>query len=219
MPRKRKNRRRQQKVAKNQGFASGMPLTRFAKLRYTEMVPINGSELGGLQEFQFRANNVHDPNVAIGGHQPMGYDQWTQLYNHYTVVGSKITIHAMSQRSNTDQPSVVGVYLGDDTAIPYADLEGFIESNKGTYKMLSQYPDHAKNLTCSFSAKRFFNLDDVKDNYSRIGAPVDEGPPEEAIYTIYHAPAFPGNPSLSANLVVTIEYAVIFSEPKDLLQS
>lgn len=42
--------------------------------------------------FLFRGNGLFDPDYQVGGQQPMGFDQWSTLYRHYRVLGSKIEV-------------------------------------------------------------------------------------------------------------------------------
>jgi len=47
----------------------------------------------------------YDPEVALGGHQPRGFDQFTDVYNTFTVLGSKISVSWMYE--GYDGPSSV----------------------------------------------------------------------------------------------------------------
>jgi len=38
---------------------------------------------------QIRANDLYDPEVALGGHQPRGFDDFMKIYDKFTVTGSK----------------------------------------------------------------------------------------------------------------------------------
>ena len=57
----------------------------------------------------------------------------------------------------------------------------------------------------TFSAKKFFNVANVLDNISRIGAPRTANPSEKAFFAM--------------SILVTVEYIVVFSEPRELAQS
>ena len=43
------------------------------------------------QQFQLRANGMFDPQTAVGGHQPRGFDEFMEAYDMFTVMGSKIS--------------------------------------------------------------------------------------------------------------------------------
>lgn len=40
----------------------------------------------------FRNNSIYDPDGTGIGHQPLGYDQWSQFYGRYRVIGAKYRI-------------------------------------------------------------------------------------------------------------------------------
>jgi len=65
-------------------FADQPPFLK-AKLRYSCQVQAVHAE-GSPNHFEFRANGMYDPEVAVGGHQPYGFDQLTARYQHWTVV-------------------------------------------------------------------------------------------------------------------------------------
>lgn len=46
--------------------------------------------------FSIRGNGAYDPEVTLGGHSPMGFDQWAQLYQNYRVHACKITLNLVS---------------------------------------------------------------------------------------------------------------------------
>lgn len=48
--------------------------------------------LGGGVERIFRANGMYDPEVSVGGHQPMRFDEMSNFYNHFTVLSSTMSV-------------------------------------------------------------------------------------------------------------------------------
>lgn len=196
-----------------QGYVSGLPKVRRAKMRYNETVELT-STLGSLDVANFRANGVYDPNMTGVGHQPFGYDTWSAQYNHYVVTGSKITVNIMPQ--NTTGAQIAGVYLGDDSS-NYTDSTGFIEAKKGTWKAMYLRSSGALTVGSKYSAKQFFNVKDVRDNQDRLGAVVGATPSETALYGIWFQTKDASTASIWVNVV--IDYIVEFSEPKDIAQS
>jgi hypothetical protein len=45
-----------------------------------------------FDDYQFNLNSIYDPNRTAAGHQPLGYDQWTNFYNRYRVWGCRVKI-------------------------------------------------------------------------------------------------------------------------------
>lgn len=194
---------------------SGMPTTRIGKLKYAQVMSVT-STTGIMGEQRFSANNIFDPDVTGTGHQPMGHDQWAALFNHYVVLGSKITVNFCDADASTT-PTHVGLYLSDGKTLSYTSGYEYIEARKGTYRLI--VPNEGKNhrMVNRFSAKRFFNVKDVKDNLNRFGAASGASPTEQAYYHIWVQTL--DTTSNTIRCVVEIEYIVLYSEPKDLAGS
>lgn len=58
--------------------------------KYRTYFTLNPGAAGAISSAAFRVNGMFDPEVAIGGHQPMAFDQMAELYNHYTVYSASI---------------------------------------------------------------------------------------------------------------------------------
>jgi len=200
----------------------GFPKTNMVKLRYVESVSFDPG-LGTLGQYIFSANNVFDPNVTGIGHQPMCYDQWAALYNHYVVVGSKIKaqfFYGSNVTTNTEG-FLCGINLQDDASLS-TDPSTVMEQGLSKYRFGAAIgttnASRGIMVTKGFSAKKFFNITNPTDNYSRIGAGVGSSPTETANFIV-----FAGTPATDdlpfVKLTVIIEYIVIFSEPKGQSQS
>jgi len=224
--RKFRNLRRGRRVSgpfRNQSLIkTGFPRTTMVKLRYVEGVTINAAA-AQVGYHYFRANSVYDPNYTGGGHQPMNYDLWSQLYNHYVVVGAKCTAYFHDDNNASSQGVLFGIALTDDH-ITSSDPSTIMEQGTTSYRMGNGGPadNSGKGLKCTrkFSAKKFFNITNINDNIARLGAGVTSDPTELAFFSVFcgHTPG--STSDLAAHLVtVILEYLVIFSEPKEQGQS
>ena len=107
----------------------------------------------------FRANSLYDPeysSVQPRQHQPFFFDQMAALYNHYTVLGSKIKVRVWCDR-DTDQdadPMNMCLQLKDAAQSP-VDAFAIREQPDATYTTVikAQQP---YTLTKGFSAAKFF---------------------------------------------------------------
>lgn len=197
--------------------ALGLPMSKFARLRYTEAIVLDPGVGGLVSKYHFRANSLYDPNSAGTGHQPMTFDQIATFYNHYVVTGAKMTLKAYSTDPTTAVPNILGIMLNDDNTTP-AEFSEVIEQRKCRYTIVSPAQKVA-TLTSTFSAKKFFNVSDIKDNYDRLGASVDTNPTEGAFFTIFALPMNSSTDTAAFNVLVTIDYIAHFSEPKDIQAS
>lgn len=197
------------------GAVSGVPAQRRVTMRYNDTVNVTCTS-GILSGHSFIANGIYDPDITGTGHQPMGRDTYATLYQHYVVESARISIQSFAR--NIDAPVIVGVYVHDQTGLGYVDSSGFIESQKGTWLCQSIHQSkNSKALRTNYNAKRFFNLKDVKDNVARIGAAIGSNPTEQSIFSLWFQTKDGSTQNQYFN--VTIDYTVIFSEPKDIAQS
>lgn len=94
-------------------LTNGMPKTTTLKLRYCDYCNIQSAS-GLIGGFEYFCAGLYDPQVTVGGHQPMGFDQYMQnYYNLAYVLSSEITVKASQGASSTGAPIAVGVYAYD----------------------------------------------------------------------------------------------------------
>lgn len=72
-----------------------------AIMRYFERSNISWPVLGVPQNVVYRVNGLHDPEDAVGGQQPRGYDELSALYKKYRVRRACIEVWAVSANSST----------------------------------------------------------------------------------------------------------------------
>lgn len=223
--------RRKYARASIEGFAPGMPKVRTARLRYVQTQTMTTADAGALADVAYYANGPFLP--VTGGHQPMGFDQWSALYDRYIVKGSRISIRAHHPRAFTGgvdvastSPVMVGCYLSDVYSHGYTTFSSFIEAKKGTWKMLpltTEATGKAYMYGSTFSTKKFFNISDVKDHLTDLGATIGANPasPFQAIYNLWVQSygTLAAGTTAKVDLVVTIDYIIEFSQPKDLTPS
>lgn len=90
-------------------YFADTPPRKYCKLRYVVTESITGPAVGAIVVRQYRANGMYDPEVAVGGHQPFGFDQLMGQYHHFTVIKSKCTLELMQTSDNT--PSLLHLLL------------------------------------------------------------------------------------------------------------
>lgn len=197
---------------------TGFPRTTLIKLRYADGFTLNPT-INTLSYYSFRANSCFDPDQTGTGHQPMNFDLWAGLYNHYVVVGSRIKVTYHFPLTAQAGGLLYGVVLADDN-ISTTDPITMMEQNLARYKI---YDGHlvtggmpAPSLTCNFSAKKFFNFKDVADNQRSYGSVVTTNPGELAYFNIFTGPTPASITDIpQIHITVVIDYIVMFSEPKE----
>lgn len=192
---------------------------RVVKLRYCDHVALNPG-ISLIDSHVFRANGIHDPDYTGTGHQPMFHDEVAALYNHYCVIGSKITVKIQYTANSANVGmGAVGLFLSDDPT--YANtVNALTEQNRSNWRMVSpSYYDKPITLTKTFSPRKFFNIVDPKDNVLRIGSAFGSSPTEQASFVLWAGSADTTQDHSSFSCYVMIDYIVMLSEPKEVAQS
>jgi len=177
---------------------------------------------GATSYYTFRANSIFDPDFSGVGHQPLGHDQWSNFYSTYTVIGSKIMVKFAKDSSNSgtgESNYLAGVLLHDSSAPPTTNVDTLFEQGLSTPVKVgvgNMTSTNVVKVNKKFSAKRFFNITNIKDNQDRIGAGFGNNPPAtgDAFFIVYAAVTIPGGDSTSViDVDATIEYYVLVSDP------
>jgi len=210
-----------------QGFNSrsgvfGFPVSLRTKLRYVENISMSSAS-GAMANNVFRANSLFDPNETGTGHQPMCFDQWMTLYNHFMVIGSKITVHFAGDGGTSGVPLIYGVALTDDatsTSSPGTIMENGTTKYRVTGASANYTQKTAPRISKGFSCKKFFNITNPLDNVLRLGGNVAADPTEIAFFSVFLGCLPDTATDIGATqLTVVIDYLTIFSEPKEQAQS
>lgn len=70
----------------------------------------------GVGKYLFSCNGLFDPDFTGGGHQPLYFDQLAAIYDHYTVLSSRIKVK-LGFTSTVTIPVISSVYIDDDTSV------------------------------------------------------------------------------------------------------
>lgn len=203
-------------------LGSGFPASKFVRLRYCDTIQMSAAAAGTIDIHNYAANALYDTDITSTGHQPLGFDQWAAIYNHYTVVGSKLTARVVAASVNNNlAPVVVAIKITDD-GVPPTSMTGIMEQGMSSYRLFNaQANSNPGVIRKNFSLRKFFGIKDVKDVRTRYGATVGSNPDDLAYFTICVGTA--GGVTMSDAKTVTVDltldFIVQFTEPKDLPQS
>lgn len=193
-------------------FGLGLPKKCLVTHKYNEFVLLT-STAGIKQNYLYSCNGMFDPNITGTGHQPMYFDQFSALYDHYTVIGSRITVRLTPTAAGEDGFRVA-LFLNDDTTVT-PDISGIIEQSSGSHKLIPPGSNNTYVLTKNWSAKKTFGgsilgNDDLQGNAT-------SNPVEQTYFSI----SLGGTSAVDVvcTVDVTIEYTVIWDELKDLASS
>lgn len=197
-----------------------LPVSPLARLKYCDTLTLD-PDTGSVAEHVFNANSLFDPDNGLGGHQPMGFDEFASFYGKYVVIGAKMKATFSGFYGGADSvPAIVGCRLSD-TATGMTDINRLLEQGRSNHKVLNHSTYSGKSIVINkyFSPKKFFNITDVKDNVSSIGALISANPTNMAHFIIWAAAHNGTADPPAVQVLVEIEYLVQFSEPKQLQTS
>jgi len=208
------------------GF-SGIARKRKALLKYAGEVTLTATGPANISHL-FRLNSLHDPDYTGVGHQPLAHDQWSQLYNRYTVLKSTIKATPIRDANSNVVPGLLRVGILDES--------GGVSTSAMTVAEDTRYTDwvHSGILGGGYAAggkrgdfirqevdmAKFFNVKDVTtagdpDTYGSVfGAS-----PADTCYAAVVISPVNGNTPGATNVFVELEFEVEFHDPKQLTAS
>lgn len=196
-------------VALGQGFPKKMTITH----KYFDSFNMTNVG-GGTTNYFFSCNSLFDPNFTGAGHQPLYFDQMAAIYNHYTVIGSKIRV-TIGAPTATNTNEIVVLWINDDTSVT-PSLTALVEQSSANYTILNFANVDTHTLTKKWSAKKTFG-GSVLGNDNLQGT-VSSSPTEQSFFQIS---IFPQDllSSQAFNVQAHIEYIAVWEELKDIAGS
>ena len=201
----------------------GFPDRQVVKLRYVDSNLTLDPSAGSSDTNVYILNSIYDPDfTSLLNHQPMCYDEWTNLYSHYTVLSAKISVMAKPAGSTNIIPPAFGVAISPSSSplSAFSTIDNVLESKiSAGWKIASvsqpagsmnTYPTVTKNVRMN----RFFGTDNVRDG-AAYGASTGSTPAQPCYASVWSASLDGGNAG-EITAIVTIDYVVEFSKRKGI---
>lgn len=198
---------------------SPMPNTYKARLRYATVQDnqLNPGAGGSVATHVFSANGIYDVDITGVGHQPTGFDELMAMYDHATVISSKITVTFSSGQTKT---MLCGVTLSDVATVS-SDPRVLVENGRTQLVQVPGYSAGAqqalRTITSKCNPNKFLGRPDpMSEDDLRNSA--SSNPAEQAYWHVWAAP----NDTTDASAIdfqAILEYIVIFTEPNKLALS
>lgn len=160
--------------------------------------------------YVFSANGLYDPNITGTGHQPTGFDQLMQFYDHYTVIASKITVTFFNGNASNTVTGLVSVM---DTSSTNSDIQQYIENGRCAFEELDVSSNsQLGTVTLGCSVSDFLGRKNILSEDNCRGS-ASANPSEEAYFHVVAAP-WASNDVGTIAFVATIEYTAVLTERK-----
>lgn len=194
-------------------FGRGFPMKCKVVHRYCETVQLS-STTGVPVTYRLSTNGMYDPNHTGGGHQPLYFDQFVTLYDHYVVLASKIKVLSIINSNNS---ATISMLTDDDTTTTAgATPEDFFEQSSGRRPKILAPNIQPVTLNSSWSASKTFGRS-VLSNTDLQGTSATN-PAEQSYWTIIFQPLDKVS-SATCFITVEIEYTAIWKELRDIARS
>jgi len=216
-----------QRVPRFPPFYADQPHRKFAKLKYCVHEYLAGPAANALNVVQYRANGMYDPEVAIGGHQPAGFDSLMEQYLHFTVLSATIDVE---MQNATLANNIIAYVCLNSAAGQVAALYAAAPAGQGNNtireqpflskdlitSVYSSFRQDTRSTRLSFNASKFFG----KSPWNLIGDSRFQGsdsadPTEDAnISLVLYSPTYANESGHSFPFKVVITYNAVFTEPR-----
>lgn len=192
------------------------------KFNYVTAVDLTLSSAGAVEGHFFSANSPHDPDVTGVGHQPLGWDQWANFYNHYLVEDAYIQVEFVNNATtgNYGNSGVVGVCLTDDLAVPTGSGGSTLcEQPKTTWRAMTGATTRGKDaivIRKRFNAKRFFQS---KYDQGDCGGEFGANPADLGYFCVFVCNPQGGTDTIPITAYVSISYLTRLGESREVAGS
>lgn len=191
----------------------GLGVSRRAKLTFRWQQTL-AAGAGTPASFSLLANSCYDPIVAVGGHQPFGFDQLIALYKSYRVSYSTVQCRFSNQGSNS--ASHICQVLYDNDGVIDNNLNTRLERTKGLgSKMLLTNSNNTQVITSKASTSKFFDIKNIEDDHRLAGTASTS--PTKAMYAHVVIQCADNASATTANVLceVLLTQWVTFFDPEE----
>lgn len=196
----------------------GLPKMATVTHRYVDSKVMNMTG-GAVSTYTFRCNGMYDPDYTGVGHQPLYFDQMSALYNHFVVIGSKITVRfagTIASAGGNSVPIIACLQTHPSVSPTYTDPLLAAEQNYSNIRLMGPGQDTKIVMTSKWSAKKTFGAG-ILANTELQGTPSAD-PTEQSYFTISARP-MDAITNCSCQMIVTIEYIAVWKELKQITSS
>lgn len=195
----------------------GAPTGMRVKMKYAASIDLS-SGVANYVEHVFRAYSIFDPDFTGIGHQPLGHDQWQNLYARYRVLGSSISVdYALGTYPAS------GAFLPCEVTLALTEASAGIAVNDTVKEMpVSKRAtmaggDGSKRLAIGYAPSYQIQGNKGAIYEQDYAANFGSNPVRDAFYHI--VASTPGSATVSCRANVVIIYDVWLHDPIDLTQS
>lgn len=152
-------------------------------------------------------NCLYDPYLNVGGFQPLYFDQMAAIYNHYTVMKSRIKATVVP---NTTEPFVAGFFIDDDASPAVTALDVVTQQPSAVYTV-SQRDAQVVTVYKSWDCKSVFGPNPLDND--RLQGNAAANPDEIQAFILFVRPVNAGAAVTTYfDVYITVEFDTVWNE-------
>lgn len=185
-------------------------------LRYNDVASLVASSTGDACCWAVYRMSVYDPEYALGGTQPRGFNQMESLYHDYVVdsVSIEVRFHSVS---TSHRPYCFIAARGDPSAsINWADINENPDRviSKKSLSRINEAENNSTYLQMTVNPSKMLGITDPTD--SRIVTSVATNPESDYYYLVGACDPHADSGNCTVQASITLTYQVRFLNPKSL---
>lgn len=176
---------------------------------------------GSLAYQSYRLNSLFDPDYTNTGHQPLGFDQVSSLYNQYKVlrVRARCTLTIDPALSASGNVQVVITRSSSGAPLTVADATTNAEQNGGAIMVIQNNTSSPYTYTRTVDIPSWQGVSrDVYIQDASYDVATNTNP-SDVIYLSFILTSQDGSTTLNLNGVVTLNFEYVMRNRKSLTQS
>lgn len=218
---KKREYKRSRRVTKRKSY---VPRGLFAKstkmgFKYVDTITINPTSGSNFVHHTYSCNGMYDPDITGIGHQPRGFDQYMQFYNHYTVIGAKMKCTFVENiGTGADGNAYVGIIQTSGATPPITSINTVLEINDAKFKVNTVRGTRPRIVTSSVNLSKALTQKVLQEDNNAGTASAN--PVEQWYFQIMAASNDVGLVDPTAiQVLVEIDYIAVLHEPRDIAGS
>lgn len=174
--------------------------------------------IGSSAVVTITANDLYDPFTAVGGGQPLGFDEWMKFYTHFVVMEASMKVTFTSTVSGGAVGGIVGIRLSTDNQA-ITTIPALMEDGQTTYKAIgpADSGDGIKIVNKHFSHHNFFGRKTYDDDTYR--GDTASGPGDKAYFQCFYVAQQLLDDPGQVNVQLDVTYTAKLTEPRHLVAS
>lgn len=132
-----------------------VPNTKIVRLRFCSLKAHTHTLAKTTIFNRYACNDLFDPDLQVGGHQPYLFDQMMQLYSKYTVLGAKITVTC----TGGSAPGQFGIVCKPDLIDPVSDPSELMEHPRSRWAFT--HHNASRSVSYNISMRKLFGIRDL----------------------------------------------------------